>query len=103
MQEYLPELQFEFFTYCFFTMCLASLVQMLYLIFIFARLAFYKRPDENERPLLPVSVIIAARNESDNLYENLPAILNQDYPEFEVIVVNHQSLCTNSPILDLIC
>ena len=92
MQEFLPVLQFEFFTYCFFTMCLAALIQFLYLIFIFARLSFYKKPEEEEKPIIPVSIIIAARNESDNLYENLPAILNQDYPEFEVIVVNHQSI-----------
>jgi glycosyltransferase involved in cell wall biosynthesis len=92
MQEFLPVLQFEFFTYCFFTMCLAALIQFLYLIFIFARLSFYKKPEEEDKPIIPVSIIIAARNESDNLYENLPAILNQDYPEFEVIVVNHQSI-----------
>jgi glycosyltransferase involved in cell wall biosynthesis len=73
-------------------MCLAALIQFLYLIFIFARLSFYKKPEEEDKPIIPVSIIIAARNESDNLYENLPAILNQDYPEFEVIVVNHQSI-----------
>lgn len=36
----------------------------------------------------PVSIIIAARNEYENLQKSLPAILNQDYPNFEVIVVN---------------
>lgn len=37
---------------------------------------------------LPVSVIIAARDESANLREFLPEILTQDYPIYEVIVVN---------------
>lgn len=36
----------------------------------------------------PVSVIICARNEAPNLKEFLPSILTQDYPEFEVVVVN---------------
>lgn len=36
----------------------------------------------------PVSVIICAKNEEENLREFLPLILNQDYPDFEVIVVN---------------
>jgi poly-beta-1,6-N-acetyl-D-glucosamine synthase len=36
----------------------------------------------------PVSVVICARNESANLREYLPAVLEQDYPAFEVIVVN---------------
>jgi len=37
---------------------------------------------------LPVSVIICARDETDNLQRFLPEILKQDYPDFEVIVVN---------------
>lgn len=36
----------------------------------------------------PVSVIICARNEAANLSQYLPAVLEQDYPGFEVIVVN---------------
>ena len=36
----------------------------------------------------PVSIIICARNEDDNLTEFLPKILTQNYPEFEVVVVD---------------
>lgn len=39
----------------------------------------------------PLSVLIAARNESENLYELLPKVIEQDYPCFEVVVVNNQS------------
>ncbi|MCO6494173.1 MAG: glycosyltransferase [Bacteroidetes bacterium] len=39
----------------------------------------------------PVSVIICAKNEKDNLSNYLPSILEQDYPSFEVIVVNDGS------------
>lgn len=38
-----------------------------------------------------VSVIICARNEEDNLREFLPKVLEQNYPSFEVIVVNDAS------------
>lgn len=38
-----------------------------------------------------VSVIIAARDESENLRKFLPSVLEQDYPVFEVIVVNDGS------------
>ena len=38
-----------------------------------------------------VSVIICAKNEAQNLQKNLPHILSQDYPNFEVIVVNDHS------------
>jgi len=36
-------------------------------------------------------VVISARNEYHNLLQNLELILTQDYPDFEVIVVNHAS------------
>jgi len=39
----------------------------------------------------PVSVIIYARNEARNLEKYLPAILNQNYPQYEVIVVDDGS------------
>jgi len=39
----------------------------------------------------PVSVIICAKNEYQNLLHNLPVVLEQDYPDFEVIVVNDAS------------
>jgi glycosyltransferase involved in cell wall biosynthesis len=39
----------------------------------------------------PVSVIICAKNESENLRKFLPSLLEQDYPCFEVIVINDGS------------
>jgi len=38
--------------------------------------------------LPPLSVVICARNESENLSKFLPAVLEQDYPSYEVVVVN---------------
>ena len=38
-----------------------------------------------------VSVLVPARNEEDILVDSLSSILNQDYPLFEVIVVDDQS------------
>ncbi len=35
----------------------------------------------------PLSVIIVAKDAAHELQENLPFILEQDYPEFEVIVI----------------
>lgn len=48
----------------------------------------------------PVSVIICAKNEDDNLTEFLPKILIQDYPEFEVIVVNDCSIDNTENVID---
>jgi len=63
-------------------------VLLYYYFAVFGKFAFFKpQPAPNNR-LEPVSVIIAARNEFENLQKNLISILEQDYPEFEVVVVN---------------
>ena len=88
----------------FIVFCSFVLIQFLYVFFIHRKLAFYKEvsaPTDSKLP--PVSIIIAARNESDNLYENLPSILSQDYPEFEVIVVNNQSIDDSGWLLTAFC
>ncbi len=68
----------------------AILVQLFYYWGIFSRLAFYKPKNQARKPQ-PVSVVICAKNEYSNLKANLPLILEQDYPDFEVIVVNDVS------------
>lgn len=78
-----------------------ALIQLLYTIFIHGKLAFFKEKqilDSSDLPTL--TVIIAARNESDNLFENLPFILQQNYPVFEVIVINHQSIDDSAYLLN---
>lgn len=70
---------------------LSALTQLVYYWLIFSRLAFYKKTDSSEDKKPPVSVVISARNEYYNLMDNLELILQQDYPDFEVIVVNHAS------------
>ena len=70
-------------------LALAALVQLYYYWFVFGKLAFYKLPQvANDSNLPPVSIVISARNEYRNLEKNLASILTQDYPKFEVIVVN---------------
>jgi poly-beta-1,6-N-acetyl-D-glucosamine synthase len=66
---------------------LSLLIQLGYYLVVFSRLAFYK-PKPGGGDLQPVSVIICARNESENLRKNLTGVLEQDYPDFQVIVVN---------------
>jgi glycosyltransferase involved in cell wall biosynthesis len=48
----------------------------------------------------PVSIIICAKNEDDNLTEFLPKVLMQNYPEFEVIVVNDCSIDNTENVID---
>jgi len=39
----------------------------------------------------PVSIIICAKNEAENLKQFLPFVMTQDYPEYQVVVVNDSS------------
>lgn len=99
--EFLPDFQVSIVLYLFIAFAGLALIQLAYVLLIHGKLAFYnakKRPDTEAQP--PVTVIIAARNESDNLFHNLPLILQQNYPEFEVIVVNHQSVDESYHILN---
>ena len=66
-------------------------IHLFYYFFFFIRLMLHKPKDGEGKPE-PVSVIICAWNEEDNLKKNLQSILEQDYPDFEVIVVNDHSL-----------
>ncbi len=68
----------------------AFFIQLFYFWIIFGRFAFYKKKSPHSS-VLPVSVVICAKNEFHNLKKNLPLILSQDYPDFEVVVVNDAS------------
>lgn len=79
---------------------LSVLVQAYYYLGIYLRLLTYKRvPQLNS---FPVSVIICARNEAENLKKNLPAILTQDYKKFEVVVVDDCSTDDTELVLNVL-
>ncbi|MCD6066360.1 MAG: glycosyl transferase family 2 [Bacteroidetes bacterium] len=81
-------------------LALVFIFQLLIYFGSFGKLAFYKetiKPAQSPPP--PVSIIVCARNEGDNLTEFLPKILSQDYPAFEVIVVNDCSYDNTEDVL----
>ena len=57
------------------------------LLFVFIGWRKPWQPRMNAQASLPISVVIAARNEARNLEQNLPHVLCQPYPGFEVIVI----------------
>jgi len=66
---------------------IAASIQLFYYIYFYMAVNLYK-PRLSDGTSKPVSVIICARNESENLKNFLPSVLEQDYPDYEVIVVN---------------
>ena len=65
---------------------MATAVQLFYYLYFYRAVIKPTKPVSNSPQ--PVSVIICARNEAENLRKFLHPVLKQDYPDYEVIVVN---------------
>lgn len=67
---------------------------------VYGKVAFHKlKPDDENQSLPAVSIVICAKNEGDNLTEFLPSVLTQNYPDYEVIVVNDCSWDNTEDVL----
>jgi glycosyltransferase involved in cell wall biosynthesis len=78
---------------------LAFFVQLYYYLNVFRCATRYTPPPQAEQP--PVSVVICSTNEHDNLARNLPIILQQKYPLFDVIVINDCSTDKTEELLSV--
>ena len=86
--------------FIFYLLVAVTLIQVFYYLFFFRRLAYYKPKEKQQSQEHPVSVIICARDEDENIARNLPGILVQQYATtHEVIVVDDNSLDDSKYIL----
>ena len=76
---------------------LTIVVQTFYAIFFYLRLSLYK--DDSNFFNKGVTVIICAKDEAEMLSLNLSSFLEQDYPDYEVIVVDDQSIDSTKYVL----
>ncbi|HEX6332787.1 MAG TPA: glycosyltransferase [Flavisolibacter sp.] len=84
----------------FLAFCAVTLIQLFYYLFFFRRVAFYQPAPREQHQQHPVTVVICARDEDENLARNLPGVLVQEYPTtHEVIVVNDNSVDDSKYIL----
>lgn len=85
----------------FIAFCAVIAIQLFYYLFFFTRLAIYKKPTKKTSVEYPVSVIVCARDEANNLAHNLPGVLVQDYrTTHEIVVVNDNSTDDSKYLLD---
>jgi cellulose synthase/poly-beta-1,6-N-acetylglucosamine synthase-like glycosyltransferase len=87
---------------------LLALFVLMVLIQIWYWLRYYRLPGSAEASataatgkLPPLSVVICARNEGENLARFLPEVLEQDYPSYEVVVVNDCSEDNTDDVLGI--
>ena len=65
-------------------------IQSFYYLIIFSKFSFYKNPiAASQKP--PISVIVCAKNEEENVQKFIPLLLKQDYPIFEVVLIDDAS------------
>ena len=88
-------------SWVFLAFCIIAIIQLCYYLFFFLRLALYKAKTKQISQTHPVSVIICARDEAENLVKNLPGALVQKYKTtHEILVVNDNSLDESKYILE---
>ncbi len=66
------------------------IIQVIFYVFFFSKFAFAKKQKVSQKNI-PVSVIICAKNEAENLKAFLPSVIAQDYPDFEIVLINDAS------------
>ena len=83
------------------------IIQLLYLFIVYGAINRRKNNVVKDKikfsdELPPLSVIVCAHDQAEYLQQNLPALLKQDYPEFEVIVINDNSTDDTKEVLTLL-
>ncbi len=65
-------------------------IQLFYYLVVFKKFAFSKVAKNNPKKI-PVSVIVCAKNEEENISKFVPILAEQDYPDFEIILIDDAS------------
>jgi len=79
---------------------ISSLVQLCYYFCLFQKFTQYKTNYVKKSNKPGVSVIICAKDEAENLNRLLPAIYQQNYPDFEIILINDRSIDNTLEIME---
>lgn len=65
-------------------------VQFLYYIVVFGKFSFAK-PQMATPKRIPISVIVCAKNEEENVRTLIPLLIKQNYPQFEIVLIDDAS------------
>lgn len=78
--------------YLFIAFIVIFCIQFIYYILIYGSFSFSKNRKESLSFNQPASVLICAKNEAKNLTKNIPLFLEQNYPNYELILINDCSI-----------
>ncbi|MCB9425589.1 MAG: glycosyltransferase [Flavobacteriales bacterium] len=81
--------------------CIVS-IQIIYYLFIFSGFSFSKKEQKStQKDSTPVSIIVCARNEAENITKLVPQLVGQKHDApFEIILVNDASYDETEDLMD---
>lgn len=74
--------------FCFFIAVIV--IQLFYYLMVFGKFSFAKAKKNNPKKI-PISVIVCAKNEEENVTKFIPLLAEQDYPNFEIVLIDDAS------------
>lgn len=90
--------------FVFYLFLFAVSIQLFYWVMVFAPFSFSNKNNISTvtAQQQPVSIIICAKNEAENLNKYLPYVLSQKYNTFEVIVVDDDSTDNTKEVIEAV-
>lgn len=77
-------------TITFYAFIVIVAIQLVYYLFVFKKFAFAK-PHKSNPKRISISVIVCAKNEAENVAQFIPILAEQDYPDYEIILIDDAS------------
>ncbi|MEO0059186.1 MAG: hypothetical protein RLZZ312_833 [Bacteroidota bacterium] len=66
-------------------------IQFGYYILVFGRFSFSKKNQKSVKKEIPISVIVCAKNEQENVVKYIPLLAEQQYTNFEIVLIDDAS------------
>lgn len=82
----------------FYILVATTAIQITYFL-CFSSILFLKK-EKKEFKQIPISVIVCSKNEAQNLQVFLPSIINQEYSNFELVLINDASSDATLEVLE---
>ena len=78
------------FLYLFYLFIIVIIIQLVYYLGVFSKFCFAKPAVKNSKNP-PISVIVCAKNEQENIKKYIPILAQQEYPDFELVLIDDAS------------
>lgn len=68
-----------------------AVVQLIYYFIVYGKFAFHRKKNALSLREIPLSVVIVVRDNASQVLQTLPKFLEQQYPNYEIVIVNDRS------------